>query len=87
MARRLGIPDQTGGRSGKPDGTLQFLIVSVALPANSFFGTRALGAAGRPTDVWVALDSAEGRRAKAKRTFRVPIGPGARSAREAVNGT
>ena len=29
-----------------------------------------------------ALVSPEGRRAKGKRTFRVPIGPGARSARE-----
>ena len=86
MTQRLGIPDQTGGRSGKPDGTLQLLFffceVSLAsyLP---FFGTRTLGVASRPADVQVAFDSAEGRRAKAKRTFRVPTGPGARSAREA----
>ena len=26
MTQRLGIPDQTGGRSGKPDGTLQFFV-------------------------------------------------------------
>ena len=84
MTQRLGIPDQTGGRSGKPDGTLQFLFCEVSLASYLlFFGTRTLGVAGRPADVQVAFDSAEGRRAKAKRTFRVPTGPGARSAREA----
>ena len=31
MTQRLGIPDQTGGRSGKPDGTLQFLFCEVSL--------------------------------------------------------
>ena len=82
MTRRLGIPDQTGGRSGKPDGTLQLLLVGVTLPVHPFFVLELSELLAGSQTCGQALVSPEGRRAKGKRTFRVPIGPGARSARE-----
>ena len=82
MTRRLGIPDQTGGRSGKPDGTLQLLLVGVTLPVHPFFVLELSELLAGSQTCGQALVSPEGRRAKGKRTFRVPIGPSARSAWE-----
>ena len=53
VTRRLGIPDQTGGRSGKPDGTLQCSEWVLARPL--LFRAGALGAAGGLTDVWAGF--------------------------------
>ena len=82
MTRRLGIPDQTGGRSGKPDGTLQLLWWVWPCQHTPFLGLEFSELPVGSQTCGQALVSPEGRRAKGKRTFRVPIRPGVRSTRE-----
>ena len=82
MTRRLGIPDQTGGRSGKARRYSAVLLVGVTLPVHPFFVLELSELLAGSQTCGQAFVSPEGRRAKGKRTFRVPIRPGARSARE-----
>ena len=58
------------------------LLVGVTLPVHPFFVLELSELLAGPQTCGQALVSPEGRRAKGKRTFRVPIRPGARSARE-----
>ena len=57
-------------------------VVSGSLPDHSFFRPELSELPEGSQTCGQAFVSAEGRRAKAKRTFRVPIGPSARSAWE-----
>ena len=58
------------------------VVVGVALPAHPFLGLEFSELPVGSQTCGQAFDSPEGRRAKGKRTFRVPIGPGVRSTRE-----